>query len=86
MTLRAASRAQLAHQALRQHAAQARGQQIGFQPHVHEPGDRAGSIIRVQRREDEVPRQRRAHGDVGCFSVARFADEHDVGVLPQNVA
>ena len=40
----------------------------------------------MQGAQHQVARQRRAHGDVGGFAVADFADHDDVGVLAQDRA
>ena len=37
----------------------------------------------MQRREDEVPRERRLHGDLDRLAVADLAHQDDVGILPQ---
>ena len=38
----------------------------------------------MQRREHQMPGQRRLHGDLRGLPVADFADHDDVGVLPQD--
>ena len=40
----------------------------------------------MERGEDEVAGQRGAHGDLGRLRVAGLADQHDVGILAQDVA
>ena len=45
-----------------------------------------GRIVRVQRAENQVTRQRGANGDFGRFQVANFADHDHVRVLAQNMA
>ena len=40
----------------------------------------------MQRREHKVAGERRFHGNLRCFLVARFTDEDDVGILPQEGA
>ena len=52
-------------------------------PHVHQSVDRARRVVGVQRREHEVAGQRGLDRDFRRFEVADFADEDDVGVLPQ---
>ena len=51
--------------------------------HVHQTVDAARRVVGVQRREHEVARERRLDGDRRRLAVADFADEDDVGVLPQ---
>src|SRR5205823_14873229 len=48
--------------------------------------DLARRIVRVQRREHEVARERGFDRDVGGLRVANFADEDHVRVLAQNRA
>ena len=40
----------------------------------------------MERRNDEVPRERRLDRHVSRFFVANFADHNDIGVLAQNGA
>ncbi len=44
----------------------------------------AGRIVRVQCAENQVSCQRRLHGDLGRLLIADFADQDDVGGLPQH--
>jgi len=50
----------------------------------HQPGERAGRIVRVQSREHQMARQRSLDGYLRSFLVPNFADENDVRVMPQN--
>ena len=43
-------------------------------------------VVRVQRREHHVARERRLQRDLRGLGVADLADHDDVGVLPQDVA
>jgi hypothetical protein len=54
--------------------------------HVNQPRERARRVVRVQRAEHQVTRQRRADGDLRGLLVADFTDHHHVRVLPQDVA
>ncbi len=78
--------AQLAHQALGNDAAQRRGDLVRLHADIDEPGDGVGGVVRVQRREHQVSRERRLHGDLRRFLVTNLADQDDVGILPQNRA
>ena len=39
------------NQTLRQHCFERRGNKIGFDSHINQPGERAGGIVRVRVRE-----------------------------------
>ena len=79
-----AMRAKHADEALRQHGFERRGDQIRFDAHVHQPRDRAGRVVGVQRGENQMAGERRLHGDLRRFLVANFADENHVRVVAQN--
>ncbi|MNF43916.1 hypothetical protein D3C84_250170 [compost metagenome] len=81
-----AMRAKDPHQALGQHPEQGRGQQEGFDAHVHQPGDGADGAVGVQGGQHQVTGERRLHGDLGGFLVADLADHHHVRVLAQDGA
>jgi hypothetical protein len=81
-----AVRAELAHQALREHAEQARGKQVRLDPHVGKPRHRARRVVGVQRRQHQVSGQARLHGDLRSLRVADLADHDHVRVLPQDRA
>ena len=75
-----------AHQALRQHGDQRRGDQIILDAHVDQARDGAGRVVGVQRGEDQVAGERGADGDIGRLAVADFAHHDDVRVLAHDVA
>src|ERR1039458_630251 len=81
-----AVRAQHANEALREHGFERRGDEIRLDAHVHEPRQRAGSVIRMQRGENKVAGERRLHRDLCGFGVTDFADENHVRVVAQNRA
>ena len=56
-----------------QNAFQRTGQQERLDAHVQQSRDRAGRVVGVQRREDEVPGERRLGGDAGRLVVAHLA-------------
>ena len=53
---------------------------------VLESGDRARGIVRVERREDEVSRERGLDGHLRGLGVSDFTQHDDVGVLTEDVA
>ena len=71
---------------LREHQQQGRGQQERLDAHVDQPGNRRRTVVRVQRREDEMARECRAHGDLRGLQIARLTDENHVRVLAQEGA
>ena len=75
-------RAERAHEPLRHHAEQRRGDQIRWHAEVEQPRDRARRIVGMQRRQHEVAGESRLHGHVGGVAIADLADHDDVGVLP----
>ena len=75
-----ASLAELARQALRDDGVDGRGDQEGFDIHLHQPGDRRRGIVRVERRQHQMAGQRGLDRDDGGLSVADLSDQHDVGV------
>ena len=81
---RLAVAAQGAHEALRGDAVQGRGQQVVFRAHVEQARDRAGRVVGVQGRKDQMAGQGRLDRDLGGLDVADLADHHDVGVLAQD--
>ena len=60
------------------------GDQERLDAHVEQPRDGAGGVVGVQRAEDQVAGQRGLDGDLGRLQVADFADQDDVGVVPQD--
>ncbi len=78
--------AELAHQALCQHAVQRRGEQVRLDAHVDQARDGAGRVVGVERGEHQVAGERCLHGDLCGLQVADLADHHHVGVLSQDPA
>ncbi len=78
--------AEHAHEPLGDHRLERRRDEIRLDAHVHEPRERAGRVVRVQRGENHVAGERCLHGDLRRFLVANFADEHDVRIVTQNRA
>src|SRR5688572_29072126 len=67
----------LAHPAdepLGEHAFDGGGDEVRLDAHVDDSRDRAGRVVRVQRAEHEVARQRRFGRELGRLGVANFAD------------
>ena len=81
-----AVRADAAHEALRDDAEQRARDEVGLYAHVGEARDGADGVVRVERREYEVARQRGLYPYVRGVEVAHFAYHYDVGVLAQNRA
>src|ERR1017187_4745595 len=73
-----------ADETLREDGFERRRDEIRLDAHVHEAGDGAGRVVRVQRGENQVAGERRLHGDLRRFLVADFADENHVRVMTQN--
>ncbi len=78
--------ADAAHQPLRADQVHGRSHQERFDTHIHQPADRGRRIIRVQRGEHQVAGERGLDGDFSRLEVSNFADQNDVGVLPQEGA
>ena len=81
-----AVRAQLAHQALRQHAQQRRAEQEGLDAHVGQARDGARRVVGVQRGQHQVAGERGLDGDLRGLEVADLADHDHVRVLAQDGA
>src|ERR1700730_1268101 len=81
-----AVRAQHAHQALRQYADQARGQQERLDAHVAQTRDGAGGGVGVQRREHQVAGEARLYRDLRGLEVTDFADHDHIRILAQDGA
>ena len=79
-------RVQDAHQALGQHADEARGEQKGLDTHVPQARDGTDRGVGVERGEHQMSGQARLYGDLGGLEVADLADHHDVGILAQDGA
>ena len=74
------------HQALRANQVDGSRDQKGLYAHVHQTADGRGRIVRVQRREHQVPGQRRLYPDFRRLEVANLSHQDDVGVLPEEGA
>ena len=83
---RLAVRADAPDEALRRDEDDGRRDEVRLDAHVHEAVDRGGRVVRVERREHEVARERGLDRDLGRLEVADLADEDDVRVLPQERA
>src|SRR5215212_2853897 len=70
-----------AHETLAHDADHRGGDEERLDPEVEEALDGSGSVGRVQRRQDEVARQRRLDADPRGLDVAHLADEDHIGVL-----
>ena len=81
-----AIRANAAHQALRANQVHRSRHQERLNTHVHQAADGGGRVIGVQGGKHQVAGERGFHGDFRRFKVANFADQNDVGVLPQEGA
>ena len=60
------------------------GDQERLDADIDQTCNSAGRIVRVQRTENQVSSQRGLDGDLGRLLVADFADQDDVGGLPQH--
>jgi hypothetical protein len=80
----AARIAQTADEPLRDHALHGGRDLVGRDADVDETGHRARSVVRVQRRQHEVPGERCLDRDFRGLAVANLADEDDVRVLPHD--
>jgi hypothetical protein len=81
-----ALRAAGADQALRANQVDRARHQERLDAHVHQAADRARRVVGVQRRQHQVPGQRRLDRDLRRLEVADLADQDDVGVLAQERA
>ena len=80
----AAGLAELAREALRDHAVDRRGDEVGLHAHVDEPHRRAGGVVGVQRREHEMAGQGGVDRHVRAVAVAHLSDHDHVGVGAQD--
>ena len=81
-----AVRAEHAHEALREDADDRRAHEERLDAHVDQARDGAGGVVRVDRREHEVTRERRVDRDLDRLLVADLADHDDVRILAQEGA
>jgi hypothetical protein len=78
--------ADFAAEPLREHHIEGRPDEVPLDAHVDQAGDGAAGVVRVQRAEDEMPRESGLDRDAGRFLVADLADHDDVGVLTQQTS
>ena len=83
---RPASRADPAHEPLGEHPLHGRGQQVRFNPHVHEARDGARGIVGVQGAQHQMAGERSLDGDLGRLEIADFTDHHDIRILSEKSA
>src|SRR5262245_60175985 len=81
-----AAAAQPTSEALRNDQVHGRREVEGRNTHVSQARQRFGGGVRVERRQHEVTRLCRLHGNLRRLQVADLADHHDVGVLAQERA
>ena len=79
-------RAEAAHQALRQHADQARTQEKGLDAHVLQASHGADRVVGVQGGDHQVAGQAGLDGDLRGFQVADLTHQDDIRVLAQDGA
>ena len=80
----AAVGAELARESLREHGRDRRAGQERLDAHLAEARDRGGRVVRMQRREDEVPREGGFDRDLGGLRVADLPDHDHVGIRAQD--
>ena len=68
---------------IREQKTKGRGKKKGFQAHVDQSSYGAGSIIRVQSAQHDVPGQRGLHGNTRGLDVPDFPNHDLVRILPQ---
>src|ERR1700730_5483201 len=83
---RAALVADAAHQPLRLATDHRRGDHEGLEAHLEEAAEPTDGIGWMQRRENEVARQCRLHGNLGRLLIADLSHEDGVRVLTENGA
>ena len=74
------------HQALGDDEHNGRRYQVALDALVHHPGDGAGRVVGVDRREHQVAGEGRPDGDLRRLQVPDLTNHHDVGVLAQERA
>ena len=80
-----AVRADGTHQPLGHDGLHRRCHEERLDAHVHQPGESARGVVRMQRAEHQVTGQRSPDGDVGRLAVADLTHHHHVRVLSQDV-
>ena len=80
---RDALRAHAPHQPLRHHTQHRRVDDEGRQTKITQSRNGADGIIGMHRGQHHVPGQRGLEGDRRRLCIADFADQHDIGILPQ---
>ena len=78
--------AHFADKALGKRAEEHGSDEIRLDVHFHEPGNRAGRVVGVQRGKDQMSRDRGADGDLRRVLVADLPDHDDIGILSENTA
>src|ERR1051325_10499537 len=74
------------NETLRQHTVERRHEVIGIDAHIQKTSDYVDDVVGMYGGEDEVPRQRRLNGYLGCLGVADFADHDFIRVVAQDGA
>ena len=74
-----------AHQALGHDRLDRRRHKKRFDAHVDQPRERTRGIVRVQRAENQVTRQRGPDGDVRRLAITNLTHHDHVRILPQDV-
>src|SRR5262245_4467378 len=78
--------ADVSHQPLGHDALDGARHQKRLHAHIDQTRESARGIVGVQRAEHPVAGERRLNGVLGCLQVADFADQDDIGIVPQNAA
>src|ERR1035441_3463928 len=81
-----AVRADLSHEPLREYAVEGRDEVVKLDLHVEEAAEDVHDVVRVNGRENEVPREGGLHGDLRRLLVADLSDHDLVGVVPEDGA
>jgi hypothetical protein len=74
------------YQPLGEYALEHACKQVGFDSHVDQARDGRKGRIGMKCREDKVSSERGLHRDRGSLCIPNFADQDDVGILPQQRA
>jgi hypothetical protein len=78
--------ADAARKALGDHADRGVRHKERFDTHFAQSGEGAWSIVRMQRRENEVACESGFDGDLRRFLIARFTDQNHIRILAQEGA